>query len=176
MLFTHFGISGPLVMSSSAYMRKLESRRYTAVIDLKPALDEKQLDLRVLRDFSAKINKEFKNSLDELLPKALIPLVIKRTGINQNKKNNVITVEERTKLVKALKGLEFSVASLRDYTEAVVTSGGISVKEINPKTMESKLIKGLYFVGEVLDLDAFTGGFNLQIAFSTGHSAGVVND
>ena len=176
MLFTHFGVSGPLVLTLSALMNMRKPSDVTISIDLKPALDGKQLDLRVLRDLNAKINKEFKNSLDELLPKALIPLVIKRSNIAQNKRNNSITVEERNKLVSVLKGLEFKVASLRDYTEAVITSGGVSVKEVNPKTMESKLVKGLYFVGEVLDLDAFTGGFNLQIAFSTAHSAGVAEE
>ncbi|MBO5712800.1 MAG: NAD(P)/FAD-dependent oxidoreductase [Clostridia bacterium] len=176
MLFTHFGVSGPLVLTLSALMNMRKPSDVTISIDLKPALDGQQLDLRVLRDLNAKINKEFKNSLDELLPKALIPLVIKRSNIAQNKKNNSITVEERNKLVSVLKGLEFKVASLRDYTEAVITSGGVSVKEVNPKTMESKLVKGLYFVGEVLDLDAFTGGFNLQIAFSTAHSAGVAEE
>ena len=173
MLFTHYGISGPLVLTLSALFNGRNASDVSVYIDLKPALDNKQLNDRVLRDLKLNINKEFRNSLDGLLPKALIPLIIKRSGIPEYKRNNVITVEERNKLVYVLKNLDFSVNSLRDYTEAVVTSGGVHVKDINPKTMESKLVKGLYFVGEVLDVDAFTGGFNLQIAFSTAHSAGV---
>lgn len=166
-LFTHFGISGPLVLTCSALTCKKNLKNVTLSIDLKPALTEKELDNRVLRDFSLNKNKELKNSLDLLLPKTIIPLIISRSKIPANKKNNVITQEERLSLVKTLKNLTFSLASLRDFTEAVVTSGGISVKDINPSTMESKIIKNLYFVGEVLDVDAFTGGFNLQIAFST---------
>ena len=173
MLFTHYGISGPLVLTLSALFNGRNASDVSVYIDLKPALDNKQLNDRVLRDLKLNINKEFRNSLDGLLPKALIPLIIKRSVIPEYKRNNVITVEERNKLVYVLKNLDFSVNSLRDYTEAVVTSGGVHVKDINPKTMESKLVKGLYFVGEVLDVDAFTGGFNLQIAFSTAHSAGV---
>ena len=173
MLFTHYGISGPLVLTLSALLNGRNANDVTVYIDLKPALDDKQLNDRVLRDLKLNINKEFRNSLDALLPKALIPFIIKRSGIPESKRNNVITVAERNKLVYVLKNLDFKVNSLRDYTEAVVTSGGVHVKDINPKTMESKLVKGLYFVGEVLDVDAFTGGFNLQIAFSTAHSAGV---
>lgn len=173
MLFTHYGISGPLVLTLSALTRTRDVSDIEITIDLKPALDEKQLNQRVLRDLNEKINKEFKNSLDNLLPKALIPLVIKRSGIPEYKRNNAVTVAERTKLVYSLKNLTFKAKSLRGFEEAVVTSGGVDVKDVNPKTMESKIVKGLYFVGEVLDLDAFTGGFNLQIAFSTAYSAGV---
>ena len=175
MLFTHYGISGPLVLTLSALLNRRNPSDVTVSIDLKPALDDKQLDQRVLRDLNANINKEFKNSLDALLPKTLITLVIKRSEILDTKHNNVITSIERARLVNVLKNLTFKVHSLRGYEEAVVTSGGVLVKEINPKTMESKIVKGLFFVGEVLDVDAFTGGFNLQIAFSTAHSAGVAN-
>lgn len=173
MLFTHYGISGPLVLTLSALMNGRKPSDVTVYIDLKPALDDKQLDARVLKDLKTNINKEFKNSLDALLPKALIPLIIEKSGIPEYKHNNVITQSERARLVYILKNLSFKVNSLRGYEEAVITSGGVSVKDINPKTMESKIVKGLYFVGEVLDVDAFTGGFNLQIAFSTAHSAGV---
>ena len=166
-LFTHFGISGPLVLSCSALTCKKDYKKITLSIDLKPALSEKELDNRILRDFSLNKNKEFKNSLDGLLPKTLIPLIISRSKILPYKKNNVISKEERLGLVNTLKNLNFSLASLRDYTEAVITSGGISIKDVNPSTMESKIVKNLYFIGEVLDVDAFTGGFNLQIAFST---------
>ena len=166
-LFTHFGISGPLVLSCSALTCKKDYKKITLSIDLKPALSEKELDNRILRDFSLNKNKEFKNSLDGLLPKTLIPLIITRSKILPYKKNNVISKEERLGLVNTLKNLNFSLASLRDYTEAVITSGGISIKDVNPSTMESKIVKNLYFIGEVLDVDAYTGGFNLQIAFST---------
>ena len=166
-LFTHFGISGPLVLSCSALTCKKDYKKITLSIDLKPALSEKELDNRILRDFSINKNKEFKNSLDGLLPKTLIPLIVSRSKILPYKKNNVISKEERLGLVNTLKNLNFSLASLRDYTEAVITSGGISIKDVNPSTMESKIVKNLYFIGEVLDVDAFTGGFNLQIAFST---------
>ena len=173
MLFTHYGVSGPLVLTCSALLARRSLKGITLSIDLKPALDYKQLDERVLRDFSLNKNKEFKNSLDALLPKALIPLIISRSGILEYKKISVITAKERECLISVLKDLKFEPISLRGVNEAVITSGGVSVKEINPKTMESKIIKGLYFVGEVLDVDAFTGGFNLQIAFSTGYSAGI---
>lgn len=172
MLFTHFGISGPLVMSSSAYMRKMGSRQYTAVIDLKPALDTDQLDKRILRDFSEQTNKDFINSLDMLLPKSLIPVIVGLSGIEPHTKVNQISREERMRLVSILKNLMLNITGFRPIEEAIVTSGGISVKEINPTTMESKIINGLYFAGEIIDTDAFTGGFNLQIAFSTGYLAG----
>lgn len=172
MLFTHFGVSGPLVLTASALTTKRSLNNIKLYIDLKPALSVKELDKRLLRDFELNKNKAIKNSLDLLLPKALIPLIIKKSGINEYKKNNEITVKERSVLVSLLKNLEFKVESLRGFNEAVVTNGGVSVKEINPSTMESRIVKGLYFAGEVLDLDAFTGGFNLQIAFSTGYVAG----
>lgn len=173
MLLTHYGVSGPLVLTCSALIARRNKNGIKLSIDLKPALTEKQLDERILRDFSLNKNKEFKNSLDALLPKAIIPLVIERSKILPYKKISVITAKERESLVNTIKNLEFDFASLRGVNEAVITSGGVSVKEINPKTMESKIIKGLYFIGEVLDVDAFTGGFNLQIAFSTGYSAGM---
>lgn len=173
MLFTHYGVSGPLVFTASTLTTRRSFNDITFSIDLKPALSDDELNLRVLRDFSLNINKEIKNSLDALLPKALIPLVIKRSKIPFDKKCNLITKEERLNLVKVIKNLDFKVKNMRSFDEAVVTSGGVSVKEVNPKTMESKIIKGLYFVGEVLDVDAFTGGYNLQIAFSTGKCAGL---
>ncbi len=172
LLFTHYGISGPLTLTCSALTTRKDLSDITLSIDLKPGLTEKELDKRLLRDFEININKELKNSLNALLPKALIPTIISRTQIDENKKINLITQTERSKLVYALKNFNFKLKSLRDFNEAVITSGGISVKEINPKTMESKIIKGLHFVGEVLDVDAFTGGYNLQIAFSTGKSGG----
>ena len=144
----------------------------TASIDLKPALSEEELDQRILRDFGEFRNKEFKNSLSELLPKALIGIVIDRSGINPNKKVNEISSKERRSLLLVLKGLTFKIKSLRPVEEGIVTSGGVNVKEINPKTMESKLVQGLFFAGEIIDVDAYTGGFNLQIAFSTGVTAG----
>lgn len=172
MLFTHFGISGPLVLSSSAYMRKMGSKNYTAVIDLKPALTTEQLDKRILRDFTEQTNKDFSNSLDKLLPKSLIPVIISLSGIEANRKVNQISREERMSLGQLLKNFTLNITGFRPIEEAIITSGGISVKEINPATMESKLIAGLFFVGEIIDTDAFTGGFNLQIAFSTGYLAG----
>ncbi len=173
MLFTHYGVSGPLVLTASALLARRNSKNIKFSIDLKPALDKLTLDKRILRDFSEFKNKELKNALDALLPKAIIPLVIKKSKIPENKKVSVITSAERESLVDTVKNLEFDFLSLRGVNEAVITSGGVSVKEINPKTMESKIIKGLYFIGEVLDVDAFTGGFNLQIAFSTAHSCGI---
>lgn len=173
LLFTHYGISGPLVLTCSALSSRKNLQNVTFFIDLKPAMTIQELDKRVIRDFSINNKKELKNALDGLLPKAIIPLVISRSNIPPYKKTNDITSIERSNLVSVLKNLEFKPIDLRGYEEAVITSGGVSVKEINPKTMESKLIKGVYFVGEVLDVDAFTGGFNLQIAFSTAKSAGV---
>ena len=171
MLFTHFGISGPLVLSASASIDKL-SDDCKAYIDLKPALSEEQLDKRLLRDFEDLKNKELANSLDALLPKKLILPVIASAGIPPKTKVNSLTKEQRSALVKTLKALPLTVTALRSFNEAVVTRGGVSVKEIDPKTMQSKLVKGLFFAGEVIDVDAFTGGFNLQIAFSTGYLAG----
>ncbi len=170
-LFTHYGISGPTILSASSVINGVKADKFMLKIDLKPALERETLSARVLRDFNLNLNKEIKNSLDALLPKSLIPLVIKRAGIPEYKKPNSITVKERERLVFALKNLDFEITGTRGFNEAVITRGGVCVKEINPKNMESKLIKGLRFCGEVLDLDAFTGGFNLQIAFSTGKAA-----
>ena len=172
MLFTHFGISGPLTLSASAHMRKMGKAAYTAYIDLKPALSEDQLDSRILRDFEGEKNKDFANSLDKLLPKSIIPVIIALSGIEPALKVNQITREMRAALCKAIKALPLHITGFRPIEEAIITGGGISVKEINPSTMESKLVKGLYFAGEIIDADAYTGGFNLQIAFSTGFAAG----
>ena len=170
MLFTHFGISGPLVLSASSfYIPETES---LALIDLKPAMDEEQLDKRLLRDFEENKNRQFKNALGGLFPVKLIPVMIALSGIHPDKKVNEISREERKKFVSLIKNLPLTVTGTRGFAEAIITRGGVSVKEINPSTMESKSVKGLYFAGEVLDLDALTGGFNLQIAWSTGHLAG----
>ena len=177
MLFTHYGISGPLVLSASAYYDK-ESRKNKNVsvsIDLKPALDEDALDKRILRDFEKFNNKQFKNALDELLPSKLIPIIVELSDIDPYKAVNVVTKEERKRLVQLLKHLTMTVIGAGNYNEAIITIGGINVKEINASTMESKLVKNLYFAGEVLDVDAMTGGFNLQIAWSTGYLAGECN-
>lgn len=175
MLFTHYGLSGPIILSASFYISEyLRSNKEVKVsIDLKPALSEEELDKRIIRDFEKFTNKQFKNSLDELLPQKLIPVVVALSGIDETKEVNQITKHERKNLVKLMKEFTVSITGTRPIAEAIVTSGGVNLKEINPKTMESKLIKGLYFAGEVLDLDAFTGGFNLQIAFSTGYAAGL---
>ncbi len=172
MLFTHFGISGPLVLSASAYIKDIEKKHYTAVIDLKPALSLEQLDNRILRDFSEQQNKNFSNSLDMLLPKSLIPVIVSLSGIDPYKKVNSISRESRLRLCELLKNMKLDITKTRPIEEAVITRGGVSVKEINPATMESKIINGLFFAGEIIDVDAFTGGFNLQIAFSTGFTAG----
>ena len=172
MLFTHFGISGPMVLSASSRIRDMESGRYIVSIDLKPALTEEQLDARILRDFSGNTNKDFINSLGALLPRKLIPVVVKLSGIKANEKVNQITKEQRHKLVALLKNFKVTVKSFRPIDEAIVTSGGVKISEIDPKTMQSKLLPGLYFAGEVIDVDAYTGGFTLQIAFSTGRLAG----
>ena len=180
MLFTHFGVSGPTILSSSAHLLKykdvddlMKNGNIVLDIDLKPALTTEKLDERILRDFSEEKNKEFKNSLDKLLPKKMIPVIIELSGISPDKKVNKITKKERQKLVEILKKLEIKIDGFRPIEEAIITSGGIHIKEINPKTMESKLIKGLYFAGEIIDVDAYTGGFNLQIAYSTGYTAGL---
>ena len=170
MIFTHFGVSGPVILSASAHIT--DKSAYKIVIDLKPALDEKTLDKRILRDFETFANRNFSNALDELLPKKLIPVIINLSGISPYKKVNTITKEEREKLLYLLKNLTVNVKGLRNIDEAIITRGGIDVNEINPSTMESKLIEGLYFCGEVIDVDAYTGGYNLQIAFSTGRKAG----
>ena len=172
MLFTHFGVSGPLVLSASSHMRSMGKCTYSLKIDLKPALDEKKLDARILRDFGLFANKEFKNALDRLAGRAMIPVLIKLSGIPEDQKVNSITHEQRMGLVKLFKEFPVSVTGTRPIDEAIVTSGGVSTKEVNPRTMESKLVKGLYFAGEVLDVDAYTGGFNLQIAWSTGYTCG----
>lgn len=171
-LFTHFGLSGPLVLSGSCYINRRNLKDISVKIDLKPALDAEMLNERILRDFSFYKNKDLRNALIDLMPKSMIPVIIKKSGVDPCKKVNEITVSERKNIVLSIKNLEFNVLSLRPIDEAIVTSGGVNVKEINPKTMESKLVKGLFFAGEVLDLDALTGGFNLQIAFSTGYAAG----
>jgi len=174
MLFTHFGVSGPLILSaSSSYVKKHRGRQAALWIDLKPALTIEQLDKRILRDFEENKNRQFKNSLEGLLPAKMIPVIVELSGILPEKRVNEITREERTGLVSLLKNLPLTVTGTRGFNEAIVTQGGVHVKEINPATMESKLVKGLYFAGEVLDLDALTGGFNLQIAWSTGYLAGI---
>lgn len=173
MLFTHFGVSGPIIIKASAYIQKYLQRNLSLTIDLKPALDEKQLDERILKDFQLFQNKQLKNALDKLLLRALIPVVIEKSGLDGDKKVNELTKEERRILGHTIKYLPFSIIGLRSWDEAIVTKGGVSVKEIDPGTMESKLTGGLYFAGEVLDLDALTGGFNLQIAWSTGYLAGL---
>ena len=182
MLFTHFGISGPTILSSSAHLlrykdidRLLSAGKIKLYIDLKPALSNEELDLRIRRDFEEIKNKEFKNSLEKLLPKKMIDTVLNLSKIDLNKKVNSITKEERTRLVELLKNFEITINGFRPVEEAIVTAGGVSIKEINPKTMESKLVNGLYFAGEIIDVDAYTGGFNLQIAYSTGFTAGLNN-
>ena len=172
MMFTHFGITGPMVLSASAHLPDISSERYEAYVNLKPALDEKTLDARILSDFSKYSNKDLINALDDLLPKKLIPIVISLSGINERKKINSITKEERKALVDVIRGLRLTLIGFRPLEEAIITKGGVSVKEIDPKTMASKKCRGLYFAGEVIDVDAYTGGFNLQIAFSTGKLAG----
>lgn len=173
MLFTHFGVSGPLILTASSYVGKLAAKQeLKLMLDLKPALSMEQLDARVLRDFEENRNKSFKNAVNGLFPAKLTPIMIDLSGIDPDKKVNVISREERQRFVYLIKNLEMTVTGLRGYNEAIITKGGVSVKEINPSTMESKLVPGLYFVGEVLDLDAVTGGFNLQIAWSTAHAAG----
>ena len=174
MLFTHFGVSGPLIISASSYVGKkfMEKKELTLEIDLKPALTEEQLDQRVLRDFEENHNRQFKNAITKLFPTKLIPVMLELGGIDPEKKVNSIEKEERKQFVHLIKHFRMTLTGLRDYPEAIITKGGVNVKEIDPGTMESKLVKGLYFAGEVLDLDALTGGFNLQIAWSTGYAAG----
>lgn len=173
MLFTHYGVSGPLMLSASSYIgKKLKETELKLVIDLKPALTTEQLDQRVLRDFEENMNKSLKNAIGKLFPTKMIPIMIELSGIDPDKKVNLISKEERQQFVSLIKNFSMTITGLRDFNEAIITKGGIKVKEINPSTMESKLVQGLYFVGEVLDLDALTGGFNLQIAWSTGYAAG----
>ena len=180
MIFTHFGISGPTILSGSAHLvryknidEKLKNKNIKLSIDLKPALTEEQLDDRILRDFKEFKNKQFKHSLDKLLPQKMIPVIIEQSKIEPEKRVNEVTKEERKRLITLLKNFEITIKGFRPVEEAIITSGGINIKEINPKTMESKLIKGLYFAGEIIDVDAYTGGFNLQIAYSTGYTAGM---
>lgn len=179
MLFTHFGVSGPTILSASAHLLRyknlenlLNNRKIKLLIDLKPALSEEKLDLRIRRDFEEMKNKKIINSLDKLLPKKMIIPIIEMSQINPNKKNNEITKEERLRMVKNIKKIEITISKFRPIENAIITAGGVSIKEINSKTMESKLVKGVYFAGEVIDVDAYTGGFNLQIAYSTGYTAG----
>ena len=176
MLFTHFGVSGPMILSASASIKPAFFRDFEhemiLKIDLKPALDRDQLDKRILKDFEEAKNKQYKNSIQKLLPSKMIPIIIKLSGIDPDKQVNEITKEERGRLVDLLKGLPMTIIGLRGWNEAIITKGGVSVKQVNPSTMESKLVKGLYFAGELLDLDAMTGGYNLQIAWSTGYLAG----
>ena len=179
LLFTHFGVSGPTILSSSAHLlrypeieNKLKNRNIQLEIDLKPALTEEKLDLRLQRDFQKVKNKKFKNSLAELLPQKLIPAVIKLSMIPEEKEVNSITKQERKQLLTWMKHFSLTIKDFRPIEDAIITSGGVSIKEINPKTMESKLVSGLYFAGEIIDVDAYTGGFNLQIAYSTGYCAG----
>lgn len=172
MLFTHFGVSGPMILSASAHMREMQAERYTIDIDLKPALSPEKLDARILRDFSENLNKSIANTLGLLLPRAIIPAVLHRAGLRPSEKVNQITKEQRGQLVHTVKALSLTVMDFYDIKEAIVTAGGVKTGEVNPKTMESKLCRGLYFAGELLDCDGYTGGFNLQIAFSTGRLAG----
>lgn len=180
MLFTHFGVSGPTILSSSAHLvrynnieEKYKNKEITLKIDFKPALTIEKLDQRIRRDFEENKNKQFKNSLDKLLPQKLIPIIIQKSGISEKKKVNEITKEERKNLINQLKNFEITIKRTRPIEEAIITSGGINIKEINPKTMESKIIKNLYFAGEIIDVDSYTGGFNLQIAYATGYTAGM---
>ena len=170
MLFTHFGLSGPLILSGSRYIE--ENKEYNIIIDLKPALDEGELDKRIQKDFQKYINKDFKNALDDLLPKKIIPIIISLSNINELKKVHDITREERKNLVKLIKNFNLTVKGLRSLNEAIVTAGGVDTKEIDPSTMKSKIINNLSFAGEVIDVDAYTGGYNVQIALSTGYVAG----
>ena len=171
MLFTHYGVTGPIILSASSHLVRQELNNPRIEIDLKPALTDDKLDERILRDFETEKNKEFRNALDQLLPQKMIPVILEILQIN--KKVNEVKKVERQKLVRTLKHFSIEIEGFRDISEAIITSGGINVKEINPKTMESKLIKNLYFAGEIIDVDAYTGGFNLQIAYSTGYTAGI---
>ena len=180
MIFTHFGVSGPTILSSSAHLvryknieENFKNHKIELIIDLKPALSEKKLDERILRDFEEFKNKQFKNSLDKLLPQKLIGVIVEKSKINPNKKVNEITKEERKILINLLKKFSVEIKGFRPIEEAIITSGGIKIKEINPKTLESKIVKNLYFAGEIIDVDSYTGGFNLQIAYSTGYVAGL---
>ena len=172
LLFTHFGISGPIVLSASAHMRNFGKSDYEVRIDMKPALDEKQLDARILRDFGEAGKKHLINAMDKLLPKAIIPVIIERAGVPAHKAAGQLTHGERQKICRAMKSFALTVVKTRPIDEAIITAGGVRCSEINPSTMESKIVGGLYFAGEIIDVDAYTGGYNLQIAFSTGYLAG----
>ncbi len=171
MLFTHFGVSGPLVLSAGSHIREMQPNRYSFKIDLKPALSAERLDSRIQRDFAENLNRDFSNGIRKLLPAKLIPVIVKLSGIEAERKINSITKEERRRFGELIKAFPVSIGGFRSIDEAIITSGGVSVREINPKTMESKLTGGLFFAGEVIDVDAYTGGFNLQIAFSTAYAA-----
>ena len=173
MLFTHYGVSGPMILSASAHLRNFDKKRYTLFIDLKPALNDAALDRRLLRDFEKGQNRDFVNALDALLPQKMIPVTVALSGIPERKKIRDITKAERLALISAIKNLKLELTGTRPISEAIVTSGGVNVKEINPKTMESKIVPGLFFAGEVIDVDGYTGGYNLQIACSTGYLAGI---
>ena len=173
MMFTHYGVSGPVILSASSHMTHPKEHNYKIVIDLKPALDEQTLDKRIQRDFAENTNKDFINSLSKLLPNKLIPVIVKLSGIEPSEKVNQITKVQRQNLVSLLKNFTVNISDFRPINEAIITSGGVDVKEINPKTMGSKIVDNLYFAGEVIDVDAYTGGFNLQVAFSTGYLCGM---
>ena len=172
LLFTHFGLSGPMILSASAHLRRFDKEQYTVCLDLKPALDEEKLDARLLREFEEQSNRDFVNALGALLPRAMVPVMVERTGIPGDTKVHSITRQQRRRLLEQLKCFPIDVTGTRPVEEAIVTSGGIKVSEIDPKTMQSKLVQGLFFAGEIIDVDAYTGGFNLQIAWATGHAAG----
>ena len=173
LVFTHFGVSGPLALSASAHMRRFDKKRYHLEIDLKPGLDEAQLDRRLLSDFEKYCNHDFCNALNDLLPQKMIPQMVAASGIDPHCKVNAVTREQRKELIRLFKHWPIPIAGLRPVTDAIITSGGVKVSEVNPTTMESKVVKGLYFAGEILDVDAYTGGFNLQIAWATGRAAGI---
>lgn len=173
MLFTHFGVSGPVILSASAHLKDIKPGKYEIHIDLKSALSYEQLDTRVQRDFLECSNKNFINALDKLLPKKIVPVVVRLTGVKPSTKVNQVTREQRARLVNVLKDLKVTILRTRPVEEAIITRGGVDTKQLDPKTMQSKLVSGLFFAGEVIDVDAYTGGFNLQIAFSTGHLAGL---
>lgn len=174
MLFTHFGVSGPIILSASSHLVRTKMINPKIIVDMKPALSSEKLEDRILRDFKKYQNKEIKNALNDLLPQKMIPVIIRKSNINFEKKVNEITKEERKQLINSIKNFTIEIEGFRSIDEAIITAGGVSIKEINPKTMESKIVKGLYFAGEIIDVDAYTGGFNLQIAYSTGYTAGLL--
>ena len=174
MLFTHFGVSGPIILSASSHLVRTKMINPKIIVDMKPALSSEKLEDRILRDFKKYQNKEIKNALNDLLPQKMIPVIIRKSNINFEKKVNEITKEERKQLINSIKNFTIEIEGFRSIGEAIITAGGVSIKEINPKTMESKIVKGLYFAGEIIDVDAYTGGFNLQIAYSTGYTAGLL--